>query len=197
MIFSNGKVINKQHGFSLIEVAVASLLIMLGVTGYVTLQSEYVVADAKINLRGMALLLAQEKLTDLAYFQQLNHSEGVLSYQNIATNLGGSIPAGEREISLSSELNLQTYKTQWQVEDLYYVDTSFNGVADSWVKVGDPFFPDELPRNANLKNVQITVTWLDTNGDHKQIEMFGSVAPIAQSQSFQAKHRLSSTLAMP
>ena len=95
---------NKQHGFSLIEVAVASLLIMLGVTGYVTLQSEYVVADAKINLRAMALLLAEEKLADLAYFQQLNHAEGVISYQNIATNLGGSIPAGEQTRRLHSLL---------------------------------------------------------------------------------------------
>ena len=64
---------NKINGFTLIEVSVASLIIMLGVTGYVTLQSEYVVADAKINLRGLALQLAQEKLTDLAFFQQLSH----------------------------------------------------------------------------------------------------------------------------
>jgi hypothetical protein len=38
---------------------------MFGVTGYVTLQSEYVVADAKINLHTVALHLAQEKFTDL------------------------------------------------------------------------------------------------------------------------------------
>ena len=62
-----------ENGFSLIEVSIASLLIMFGVTGYVTLQSEYVVADAKINLHTVALHLAQEKFTDLVYFQQLNH----------------------------------------------------------------------------------------------------------------------------
>ncbi len=69
----------KKNGFSLIEVVVASLLIMLGVTGYATLQTEYVVADAKIKLRTLALHLAQEKLTDLAYFQQLSHSNGNIS----------------------------------------------------------------------------------------------------------------------
>ena len=187
---------NKINGFTLIEVSVASLIIMLGVTGYVTLQSEYVVADAKINLRGLALQLAQEKLTDLAFFQQLNHESGVQSYENIATNLGGSIPAGERDIILSSESNLQTYDTQWQVEDMYYVDTGFDGVADSWVKAGEPFFPADLPRNVDLKNVSIVVTWVDVNGESKQLKMFGSIAPIAQSQSFQAKYRTASSKAM-
>jgi hypothetical protein len=187
----------KENGFSLIEVSVASLIIMLGVTGYVTLQSEYVIADTKFNLRGLALDLAQEKLTDLAYFQQLNHLEGVSSYQNIANNLGGSIPAGERDVILSSEVNLQTYDTQWEVENLYYVDTNFDGVADSWAKLSSPFFPVNVPRNAGLKNVHIMVTWRDTNGDSKQIDMFGSIAPIEQSQSFQTKYRSSSSLAMP
>ena len=188
---------NKENGFSLIEVSIASLLIMLGVTGYVTLQSEYVVADAKINLRVLALHIAQEKLNDLGYFQQLSHMEGTTSYQNIATNLGGGITAGERDVILSSEQHLQTYDTQWQVENMYYVDTTFNGIADSWVKHGDPFYPIDLPRNADLKSVHIVVTWLDISGYSKQIEMFGSIAPILQSQSFQAKYRSSSTLAVP
>lgn len=186
-----------ENGFSLIEVSIASLLIMFGVTGYVTLQSEYVVADAKINLRTVALHLAQEKFTDLVYFQQLNHIEGNTSYQNIATNLGGTILAGERNVILSSELNLQTYDTQWEVENVYYVDTTFNGIADSWVKDGEPFFPVNLPLHADLKHVHIVVRWLDISGDSKKIEMFGNIAPILQSQSFQAKYRLLSTLAVP
>jgi len=188
---------HKKNGFSLIEVSVASLLIMLGVTGYVTLQSEYMAVNVKLNLRILALHLAQEKLIDLAFFQQLSHFEGGVSYQDIATNVGGSIPAGERDVILSSALNLQTYDTQWQVENVYYVDTNFDGVADSWAKVGEPFFPIDLPRNVSLKNVHIVVSWLDMNGVSKKLEMFGSIAPIVQSQSFQVKYRSSSTLAMP
>ena len=176
----------KKYGFSLIEVCIASLLIMLVVTGYVTLQSEYVVADANINLRSLALHLAQEKLTDLVYFQQLSHIPGAISYQNIATNLGGTIAAGKRDVIISSELNLQTYDTQWQVENLYYVDTTFNGIADSWVKEGEPFFPINLPRYADLKNVQTIFTWIDINALSKQLEWFGSIAPIALCQRCQA-----------
>ena len=187
----------KVNGFTLIEVSVASLIIMLGVTGYVTLQSDYVVADAKINLRGVAMELAQEKLTDLAFFQQLSHLDGMQSYQNITTNLGGTIPAGERDIILNSESNLQTFDTQWQVENMFYVDTNYDGMADSWVKENDPFFPVDLPRNVGLKNVSIVVTWIDITGESKQLEMFGSIAPIAQSQSFQAKYRSPSSKAKP
>jgi hypothetical protein len=187
----------KENGFSLIEVSVASLLIMLGVTGYVTLQSEYMAVAVNHNLRSVAVHIAQGKLTDLAFFKQLSYVKGVVSYQSIANNLGGSIPAGERDVILSSELNVQTYDTRWQVENVYYVDTNFDGVADSWAKVGDPFFPIDLPRNASLKNVHIIVTWLDMNGVSKQLAMYGSIAPIVPSQSFQVKYRLPSTLAMP
>jgi hypothetical protein len=41
------------------------------------------------------------------------------------------------------------------------------------------------------------VTWIDIRGESKQIDMFGSIAPIAQSQSYQAKYRSLSTLAVP
>jgi hypothetical protein len=187
----------KKNGFSLIEVSVASLLIMLGVTGYVRLQSEYIALATTLNLRTLALHIAQEKLTDLALFQQTGHLNGKISYHNIATNLGGRIPAGERDMMLSSELNMHTYDTQWQVENVYYVDTNFDDVADSWVKVGEPFYPIDLPRNPHLKNVHVIVTWLDINGVKKKLEMFGSIAPIVQSQSFQAKYRSSSVLAIP
>jgi hypothetical protein len=170
---------------------------MLGVTGYVTLQSEYMAVAVNHNLRSVAVHIAQGKLTDLAFFKQLSYVKGVVSYQSIANNLGGSIPGGERDVIFASELNVQTYDTRWQVENVYYVDTNFDGVADSWAKVGDPFFPIDLPRNASLKNVHIIVTWLDMNGVSKQLAMYGSIAPIVPSQSFQVKYRLPSTLAMP
>jgi hypothetical protein len=196
---TSNQVSSKQHinGFSLIEVSVASLLIMLGVTGYVSLQSEYVLADAKLNARILALQVAQEKLTDLASYQQLVHTEDVNSYQNIATNIGGEIPSGDRDVIVTVDLGLQTFNTQWQVSDLYYVDTNFNGIADSWVKAGEPFYPIELPRHVHMKNVQVSITWIDIKGDSKQINLFSSISPLSQGQSFHTKKRLPSTIAQP
>ena len=188
---------NKQQGFTLIEVAIAALLIMLGVSGYVTLQSEYVVANENVNLKSIALRLAQQKLEDLYYFQQLDTLHGIQSYQEIATNVGGEISSGLRDVIVSSELNLQPYETKWQVEDVYFVDSNFDGLADNWVKVGDPFYPTEEPRFAGLKKITVSVFWEDTDGKSKQLYLVGNIAPIVLSQSYQIKQRSVSVFAVP
>lgn len=187
----------KANGFSLVEVSVAALLIMLGVSGYATLQSEYVVADAKLNLRSLALQIANEKLTDLANFQQLENVGEQVSFQSISDNQGGNIPAGDNNYVTTTELSAQTFNTQWQVTDFYYVDTDFDGYADSWKSAEEPFYPAILPRYAGLKNVKVTISWTNTKGEPEKIAVFGSIAPLLPSQSFQTKYRLSSTQATP
>ena len=59
----------QARGFSLIEVLIASLVIMLGVTGVVTLQSAYMRNDAQSGYRHTALQLAQNKVDDLRQFE--------------------------------------------------------------------------------------------------------------------------------
>lgn len=184
-------------GFTLIEVLVASLLIMLGVTGYVSLQSEYVLADAKLNLRSRAVNLAEQKLADLSFFQQLALSDGKASYQAIANNSGGTISSGEKIIQLSSEQNLHSYYLTWQVDDLYFVDTNFDGIPDKWVKLNQPFYPKILPSMPDLKSIKVSVSWLNTSGQSKQIIMYGSLAPVAMSQSFHTKYLTASAQAIP
>ena len=51
-----------QYFFISRVILITTLIIMLGVTGYVTLQSTYMQSDSKINLRSVALQLAQQKL---------------------------------------------------------------------------------------------------------------------------------------
>lgn len=180
-----------KKGFTLIEVLVASLLIMLGVTGYVRLQSEYVFADVKLNLRTHALRLAQHKIADLSYFQ------GLADYNNISTNLGGGLAAGEVDVPLSSKLNLHRYTLQWQVEDLYLVDSNFDDIADRWVKTGEPFYPRVLPQYPHLKSIKVSVSWLDDSAESKQVDMYCTLAPLAKSQSFHTRYRKSSVFAKP
>ncbi|MGS2720298.1 type IV pilus modification PilV family protein [Paraglaciecola aestuariivivens] len=188
---------HKVLGFTLIEVLVASMLIMLGVTGYVSLQSEYVLADDKLNLRSRAWQLAEQKLDDLTLFTQLSKDSGELAYASITNNSGGTIPAGEKLVRLSSKQHTQAYVLKWTVIDLYYVDSNFDGVADSWIQVGDPLFPSSPPLFADLKSVAITVDWLDTQGNSKSISLMGRLAPMAISQSAQVTHLSASTFAQP
>jgi prepilin-type N-terminal cleavage/methylation domain-containing protein len=187
----------KRQGFTLIEVLVASLLIMLGVTGYVSLQSEYVLTDAKLNLRSRAIQLAEQKLADLGYFQQLTASPNHISYQAITNNLGGSIASGEKLIQLSTEQNLHSYHLTWQVDDFYFVDSNFDGQPDKWVKHNQPLYPQILPPLPHLKSINVSVSWINIQGQSKQISMLGSIAPIAISQSFQTKYLTVSAQATP
>lgn len=184
-------------GFTLIEVLVASLLIMLGVTGYVTLQSEYVLADAKMDLRSRAAHLAEQKLADLSYFQQLTLSADYPSYQAIANNSGGAITSGEKVVQLSSEQNLHSFYLTWQVQDLYFVDTNFDSQPDKWIKHNQASYPQILPSIPHLKSVKVSVSWINTKGQNKQISMLGSVAPVTIAQSFQVKYLTASAQAAP
>jgi hypothetical protein len=174
------------------------MIMMLGMTGYITLQSEYVVADTNLNLRNIALQLAQDKLNDLNYFQRLGNANGLPAYTDIMTNQGGSIAAGESQVQLSSNLlNTHIFETNWQVTDLYYVDTDKDKVADSWVKIGDKFFPNVTPQHSDIKSVAVNLIWLDQHRQLKQLTLLGNIVPIAQSPSFQTKYRIKSVFASP
>ncbi|WP_158967092.1 prepilin-type N-terminal cleavage/methylation domain-containing protein [Paraglaciecola sp. L3A3] len=187
-----------NQGFSLVEVLVASLIIMLGVTGYVTLQTEYVVADRNLNLRNIATQLADDKIQDLVYFQQLLPVAGKRVYNNIKSNLGGNIPAGVTSVQLSLEkADVHSFELYWTVADLYYIDSDFDGVADIWVKVGDSLMPSVLPLYADIKMVSVNILWTDIEGQPQKLALSTNIAPIQQSNSFQVMHRESSVNSLP
>jgi prepilin-type N-terminal cleavage/methylation domain-containing protein len=187
-----------KHGFTLIEVLVASLVIMLGVTGYTTLQSQYVLADNELNLRYLAMQLAQQKVDDLAYFEHLDPQPSKFAYADIQSNQGGTIVAGPVNIQLSINItNTHLFHINWQVVDLFYVDTDADMQADRWVKFGEPFYPKLIPRVADLKTANIEVSWLNNKGETKNIGLLTHIAPILPSNSFQTKYRTTSVSASP
>jgi prepilin-type N-terminal cleavage/methylation domain-containing protein len=178
-----------MKGFTLIEVLVASLIIMLGVTGYVTLQSQYVRSDAKLNLRNVALKIGQEKLDDLRQFTQLRTTAGEIAFNDIADDAGGTIVSGDVDIILSGDPdNIYTFGRHWTVRDQYYVDTNVDGVEDTWVQLGDADFPVVLPTNAAQKVVEVSVSWTDNEGNINSITLDGNIAPISLGNSYQAKN---------
>ncbi|WP_289027955.1 prepilin-type N-terminal cleavage/methylation domain-containing protein [uncultured Paraglaciecola sp.] len=186
-----------QKGFSLVEVLVASLVIVIGVTGYVTLQSQYVVANSNLSLRSIAVRLAADKLSDLQFFEQLDGSS--FSYAIIGDNTGGSIPFGDRDIILSANNVAQTHSftISWLVSEYFYIDSDFDGLCDLWVKSGDLGYPDPEPQYSDMKSINVTIEWTDLGGSQKIFLLSGVVIPIAMGNSFQALYRASSSTSVP
>lgn len=185
------------RGASLIEVLIASLLIMLGVTGFVSLQSEIVAADDQLNKRNIALQLAQEKLEDLAAFKAFESSLGRHAFNGIQTNQGGSLAAGQVEVVLNNNpSNIQAYMRTWVVIDLYYVDTDEDKASDTWVSSEDPWLAKPLPK-IGQKEVSVSIQWLDRQGEQQQIVLSRRIAPIPQSSSAFAVNDFSSPILSP
>lgn len=182
-----------QAGFSLVEVLIASLMIMLGVTGYVTLQSEFVMADSKMNLRNVALQLAQEKLDDLASFSQIESEPNQFSYNDIGANAGGQLPSGNVDIALgNNQINIRTFNRTWQVINKYFIDTDDNKQADTWVDLNHPKLLPPIPVVAGQKSISIKIDWSDYQGNKQSLVLNGTITPVPQSRSILALSALAS-----
>jgi Tfp pilus assembly protein PilV len=185
-------------GFSLVEVLIASLMIMLGVTGYVTLQSEFVRADSKMNLRNIALQLAQEKLDDLASFSQIESDPNHFSYNDIGANTGGQLPSGTVDIALgNNQINIRTFNRTWQVSNKYFIDTNDDKQADTWVGLNHPNLVPPIPAVAGQKSISIKIDWLDYQGNAQSLVLNGTITPIPQSRSILTLTALASVDQIP
>ena len=176
-----------MRGFSLIEVMIASLIIMLGVTGFVTLQSAYMRSDADTNLRQVALQLAQEKFDDLRQFEVVETTAGVSAYNDIANNAGGTIASGPVDVTIGSDGKSYQFVRSWTVADQYFVDTSGDGVEDTWMDAATlGAMGGAIPVTPAQKQVTVTVGWADIDGNNLTVAMDGNFAPVTAGRSFQA-----------
>ncbi|WP_100656635.1 type IV pilus modification PilV family protein [Alteromonas flava] len=187
-----------MRGFALVEVIVVALIVMIGVTGYVTLQSEFIRSDTTINLRSVATELAQEKLDDLRQFEELQTTAGVIAYNDIVNNFGGAIAAGPVNIAIKSAAGqVHQFTRSWQVTDQYFVDTDADGTADTWLNAGNPGLPLVLPTYPSQKAVTVTVAYVDSEGNAKNVTIDGNIAPIPVGRSFQATNETNNAKNQP
>jgi type II secretory pathway pseudopilin PulG len=185
-----------MKGFTLTEVLIAAMLLSLGITGIVTLQSQYVEKDRAFYERQIALHLAHQKLTDLQQFQSLL-DDTVAAYGDIGDDAGGFMDAGENIQTMSSDGEEVEYSLHWQVENQYFVDADKDGVADTWRLEGDEKLPTVLPSVADKKDVRISVSWTDQEANLQTIQLHGAVSPLPRARSFQVTHRLGELALVP
>lgn len=188
----------QMRGFSLIEVMIASLIIMLGVTGFVTLQSAYMRSDADINLRQVALQLAQEKFDDLRQFDTVETTAGAVAFNDIATNAGGTIASGQVNVVIGSAGKSYAFNRNWTVEDQYFVDTDGDGTEETWMNAATlGALGLALPVTPAQKQVTVTVGWADVDGNNLSVAMDGNFAPVTAGRSFQASNETDNAKVQP
>lgn len=170
----------RNQGFSLLEVLVGSVIMLLGVTGFVTLHSNYIRLDGSLNMRQQALYLAQEKLQDLQHFAGLQSQPGVPAYNDIVTDGGGSIAPGKVQVALSTDPeHVMQFSRHWQVTNRYFVDSDNDQMADSWLAQGAADLPENLPAIASQKYVVLNVSWQGYAGEQLEVNLGSYLTPIS------------------
>jgi prepilin-type N-terminal cleavage/methylation domain-containing protein len=187
-----------NYGFSLVEVMVALLIVSAGVVGVVSLQSNILKSEKSGDLRQIAMGLGNAKLDDLHSFIGIEDKMGQFDYNEIADNTGGALAAGNIQAAISTKAgDVHSFNRQWVVTDQYYVDTDGDGSKDTWVNAASADAPSPLPATASQKLVSVVVAWTDIDGATKQINIQGSLAPVAFSRSFQAINETDNAKSQP
>lgn len=145
------------HGFSLIEVMLAVLVLSIGILAVSKLQTSLLRSGADANNRSIAASIAQQKVDDLRRFVHLSSSTpgtgwdaiavndnlkypSSLAFDHIADNRGGRIQAS------TITVGGQAYDLSWTIADYH-----FDGAGSA----ATPTTPD----TSTLKIAHVKVTW--------------------------------------
>jgi prepilin-type N-terminal cleavage/methylation domain-containing protein len=158
-----------NHGFSLVEVMVALLVLAIGILGISKLQLALIRNSSDANQRSVAVSVAQQKIDDLRSFAHLTLgtstdtipdawttgiATNLLSFAHIADDAGGTIAA------TAITVGNYVYTLSWDVTDYYY--TGDPSVATTPVPGGTA---------VDFKRVDVTVAWTDEANDAQSITL--------------------------
>jgi len=142
-----------NHGFSLIEVMLAVLVLSIGILAVSKLQGTLIQSGSNANARAVAISLAEKKVDDLRRFKGTDAggvlwtgtltSPASIFFEQIADNEGGLIEYGNTQIG-----NV-VYRLSWDATD--YVFTSINSPASIITS-------SEIP---DYKMVSVEISWDD------------------------------------
>lgn len=146
--------VNSTCGFSLIEALVALMILAIGLTGVVKLQTVIMGASALSQQRNEATHIAQDKIEHLRGYTRLSATPGELAYEDI-----GSSTAAESISGVNA-----SYSRTWTV---CCADTA---------SVVCP--PSPCPADHLWKEITVTVGWTDKDGDAHSVELETKIAKL-------------------
>ncbi|NVK54637.1 MAG: prepilin-type N-terminal cleavage/methylation domain-containing protein [Alteromonadaceae bacterium] len=177
-----------MRGFSLPEVLIAMLILLIGATGIVKLQSLYLAANQQQVMRQQAQQLAKQKLADLKHYAaQYEWSGEGSAYADIKTNKGGSVLAGVVTIELADTSETMSFDRQWVVSDLFYVDTNNDNHKDDWLTHNEVLAAGLAVHNPpDLKRVEIIVSWQDDTAETASVRLNSSITAATDGLGYQS-----------
>lgn len=164
----------RQSGASLLEVLIASAIALTGISGFTQLQSSLMRTDELLLYQNAAQQLIERKVIDLKQFDSIRFGEN--SYQSIATNNGGRIPAGEHLHPVQSDVSL-SLTLNWRVERVYLLDTDNDGVKDTWLNEYSEQLPDPAPQVPSMKLIRVSVHWHDHDDGMQALAIETLISP--------------------
>lgn len=169
----------QQQGFGLLDVLIAVLVLAVGILSLGGLHSMIIKSSSASKARSTAALIAQEKLDDLvAYEQLLTGGNGTFGFNEIAANAGGAENADGTLMLPSGSITVgnTTYNRTWSVANYYFCS---NNAAPSTTNSCSA-------TNPNFKLITMSVSWTDTDGENRSVNLQSTVAAISPSATGQS-----------